>query len=203
VKQLFLILSAAAPLFAQSAVGIQRADIEEVTALLLKHAGYSATTLVYVAPQAERGVLAEARPAKGEPSARIYIEERGLNQVCRTRGQLAFLLGHELAHLVHNDAERADAFSAWARAEGLNGDGRRQAEQNFDRFTELQADAASLQWMKETVDPRTGQPFPSSSAEEALRGVLAWRAGKGLGDFASPRLSIEERIRRIKESRAD
>jgi hypothetical protein len=203
MKPLFLILAAAAPIFAQNAAGFRRADIEEVAGLLLKHAGYSATTLVYVPPRTERGVLAEARPARGEPSAPIYVEERGLNQVCRTRGQLAFLLGHELAHLVHKDAERTDAFSAWARAEGLGGDRLRQAEENFDRFMELQADAASLKWLGETADPRTGTPFPTASAEEALRNVLAWRATKGLPDFAPPKLSLEERIRRIKESRTD
>ena len=204
---------------------LRREDIGEVFGALLAHSGYDAgassttgrgpTMLVPVPPPKERGALAEAASARrpGE-SSRVYVEERGLLRVLKTRGELAFILGHELAHLVNKDDDRFDAaldglFAEWnsgeggrLRESGASGAEIRSAREAFlkprvesaEKALEDQADAKAQEWLGEVVDPRTGRVFGLDAACAALEAVKKDREAKHVHELPGPYASLGDRI---------
>lgn len=185
------------------AAALGRADLEEVFSILLAHSGFDAgrpapTKLVFVPPRKERGVLAEASAS--------FVEAEPLNllTICRTRGQAAFILGHELAHLVHRDNETLDRFTQeladdWFRKNAAKPASRfaeetRNSIEAFLRATEDRADETSQRWLSETVDPKTGAVFGADAAAQALELVREWREARRLPLRAASYASLEDRI---------
>jgi hypothetical protein len=146
-------------------------------------------------------------------ASHVFVDETDLLELCQSRGELAFVLGHEIAHLVHHDHESFEKFrtglvTSWFENKGneLVDEGasksaifqafesdNKVASDGFQRGFELGADAQARIWTAETEDPKTGKPFGEQAGVEFMDAAKKWLDARNLESDNSAHGSLEER----------
>jgi peptidase M48-like protein len=150
-------------------------------------------------------------------SSHVFVDETDLLELCQTRGELAFALGHEIAHLVHHDHESLEKFrvglvTSWFEAKGneLADEGatkaailqafekdNKGASDGFQHAFELRADAEAQKWVGETEDPLTHKPFGEQAGVEFMDAAKKWLDAKNLESDNTAHGSLEERATQL------
>lgn len=133
---------------------------------------------------------------KGEmaKASHVYIHIPSMCDVSQNRGEVAFLLAHEMSHLMLHHPEQLekhnmDSLTKWCESNDCDGDpkqvvagwerGTRDERNAFQRDIEQQADREGRQWITSLTDPATGKAFSAEAGEDALKSAEQWLKAKG------------------------
>lgn len=125
-------------------------------------------------------------------SSHVFIHIPAMADMNQSRSEAAFILAHEISHLVMHHPEQLEKYNldsllAWceSRLEFCSGADTQRIVAAWDRATvadrnafmrriEAEADREARQWMTTVPDPRTGRAFAADGGEEALRSAEQW-----------------------------
>ena len=125
-------------------------------------------------------------------SSHVFIHIPAMADMNQSRAEVAFILAHEISHLVMHHPEQLekynmDSLMAWCedKIDLCSGDDTKRIVAAWDRATaadrnafmrkiEAEADREARQWMTTVPDPRTGRAFAADGGEEALKSAEQW-----------------------------
>lgn len=185
----------------------------KTTAVYLDLVALSGSPAAAVA--ANTGVNSKASNPKGHAASHVLIDAPAVAQFAQNRAQVAWLMGHEIAHLaMHHPEEQEkkmlEEFTSWFERVG----GWYQAASNerirdaflkerqgvIDRFILDQETAADLEadaYVAEIVDPKTGRRFGEDAGREFLDSVKQWLKARGEKTGDEHHGTLDERIERL------
>jgi hypothetical protein len=194
-------------------------DIQEIFDVILHYSGYdndlddqkpwgkprrARTTGIFKSDEASLKAVAGSPAAafaantglnRGGPmsgASHVFIHIPAMADMNQSRAEVAFILAHEISHLVMHHPEQLekynmDSFMAWceSRLEFCSSADTRRIVAAWDRATvddrnafmrkiEAEADREARQWMTTVPDPRTGRTFAADGGEEALTSAAEW-----------------------------
>ncbi|MBI5211227.1 MAG: hypothetical protein HY927_14740 [Elusimicrobia bacterium] len=130
-------------------------------------------------------------------ASHVFIHIPSMAQFNQSRSEVAYILAHEISHLMTHDPERLeklsmDSFEKWCSDNPdpcSDGDAKKivakwdkatRAERvKEQRKMEEEADRNARQWLTTLIDPRTGLPFATDAGEQALKSAELWLKAKG------------------------
>lgn len=226
---------------------ITQEDIDEVFAVVLQMSGYDSnpndqasygkparrtpTKLVRDARLLKAlgaaGALAAAAntgfntgPRDNNLRSLVVIDSVAMRDFCQSRGQVAFILAHELTHLMRHDPEETEKnnkalFEAWYPAnlsrypEGTKEiailkdweKATERARAAFQKPREELADTDATQWIRTLKDPAANRPFEKDAGENALAAAREWLKALGEDDSDPFHGSVRERIAALRKKR--
>jgi hypothetical protein len=194
-------------------------DIQEIFDVILHYSGYDnnlddqkpwgkprrgKTTGIFKSDEASLKAVAGSPAAafaantglnRGGPmsgASHVFIHIPSMADMNQSRAEAAFILAHEISHLVMHHPEQLekhnmDSFMAWceSRLEFCSSADTQRIVAAWDRATvdernafmrkiEAEADREARQWMTTVPDPRTGRTFAADGGEEALKSAEQW-----------------------------
>ncbi len=125
-------------------------------------------------------------------SSHVFIHIPAMADMNQSRAEVAFILAHEISHLVMHHPEQLEKYNldsllAWceSRLDFCSSADTQRIVAAWDRATvddrnafmrkiEAEADREARQWMTTVPDPRTGRTFAADGGEEALKSAEQW-----------------------------